>query len=344
MRNHRNWHGRQRHRRARSIRRGDRGVVSVVGTLLALLVFFSLFGVFVTQYVPAWMDDNESAFSAGVQASIAELKSNIDLQTALGGPPSLSVPFTLASQGIPLVAQPTVATMNYVPQTDGVFFTVAMQYAPGAYCAGSPLGPRGSATSYAHPGFSVNESLGTLQVTLPDRYFPAEQFEYEADGIIQSQGPQQQVMLYPPLFTINSSGTAHESATLGLVQLYGNATQVVSAGTVEVYSHLGSIESYVSTGCRTGAGSSATGAPFWVSLEIGTMYPCAWATYLNNALTASGLAAGTNYTLTPNHCVAGTNGVATDLTVDLNDLTSFTLVTAAFSIDMGVGDSGGSSA
>ncbi|MCI4334230.1 MAG: hypothetical protein L3K04_01140 [Thermoplasmata archaeon] len=288
-------------------------MVSVVGALLALLVFFALFGIFVTQYVPLWMNDNEAQFTGQVQASFAELKQNIDLQTTLGGPQVLSVPFPLASQGIPLFAAPTTATLNYIPHTQGVYASVTMQYGPG--------GQR---------NFVYNQSLGTLQVTVPNRYFPPQQFIYEDDAVIQSQGDRQQVIEYPPLISINSSGN-YQSVSLTIVQLFGNATQVVSTGTDEVYTHFGSLTSFPSNGSL-----SAPGAPFTVTIVIGTNQPCAWATFLNATLGEAGLPSGA-YTLAPSTCVAGL-GASVPVKLVFTELTSFDLFVATSTIVTGIGE------
>ncbi|MCI4354935.1 MAG: hypothetical protein L3K06_06175, partial [Thermoplasmata archaeon] len=59
--------GGQRYRRRHRLGKDTRGVVAVVGTLLAMLVFFSLFGIFIEQYLPLWMTDNESSFTSQTQ-------------------------------------------------------------------------------------------------------------------------------------------------------------------------------------------------------------------------------------------------------------------------------------
>lgn len=313
------WNGRRRfrYRRTVSIRRGRRGVVSVVGTLLALLVFFALFGIFVTQYVPIWMADNEAVFTSDLQESLAELKSNIDLQTALGHPQLFSTPFTLASNGIPLIAQPTAATMNYIPRTQGVYLNVSMQWGPGG-----------------KPNFAANISLGTVHLTLPNRYYPGQNFEYEDDAVIQSQGDTNQVLLFPPPFDVNRTGN-HTTVNFEMLQLYGNATQLISPGTVQVFSKVDNVQAFPSNGTGLG-GFPTAGTPFRAAITIGTLYPCAWATYLNSTMRASGLTPGLNYTLTPSTCVAS-GGFSTPVKLVFYGINTFNLILATFDISIGVG-------
>jgi hypothetical protein len=309
----RHTEGRRRYRRHHRLARSQRAVVSVVGTLLALLVFFALFGIFVTQYVPLWMNDNEAMFVSQSQASFAELKQNIDLQSEFGGPAVLSVPFTLASQGIPLFASPTTATLNYIPHTQGVYASVKMQYGPGG-----------------QPNFQYNQSLGTLQMSIPNRYFPPQQFIYEDDAVIQEQGDTQQVVAYPPLIAINSSGS-FETVSMTIVQLYGNATQVISTGTDEVYTHFGSFTSFPSNGSL-----SHPGTPFTVTVVFGTLQPCAWATFLNRTLSASPLPTSA-WSLTPHTCVPAL-GLSVPVTLVFSAVTNFNLFIATSTIVTGVGE------
>ncbi|MCI4336807.1 MAG: hypothetical protein L3K17_06385 [Thermoplasmata archaeon] len=285
-------------------------MVSVVGTLLALLVFFALFGIFLTQYLPLWMTDNESAFTAQTQSSFASLKSNIDLQLELGGPPVYTTPFVMASQGVPLLAQPTAGTLNFLPVESGVFANVSMT-----------VGPGGSQALYQ------NYSLGTLSMTLANRYYSGQLFEMEDDAVIQSQSDTQQIVAFPPLLTINGTGSG-VGVSIALIQLFGNATQAISTGTQEVASHYDQSQAYVSSG-PTGGGL------FNAEFKLGTHFPCAWSRYLSQTLNQSG-AALSHFTLSPNVCTAS-NGIAKIVDLKFLNIASFTLVFGAFTIVMGVG-------
>lgn len=300
----------RRLRYRRRLRRDSRAVVSVVGTLLALLVFFALFGVFLTQYVPLWMTDNESTFTANAQTSMAQLKSYIDLQAALGGPPVYATPFQMASDGIPLIAQPTTATLAFTPFTPGVFANVSIGIGPGG---GKP--------------FFQNFSLGTLKMVLQNRYYIPQTFELEDGGVVQSQGDTQQVLAYPLLLQVNASGSVI-GVTMSLDQLYGNASSVISTGTQEVFSHYLFSQKFTSNATGVVGGMGAR-------FVIGTHFPCAWATFLSGALAKAGLPSG-NFVLSPGSCVAS-NGNAVPVSLQFLHLTSFTLVVSTYQIVLGVG-------
>lgn len=289
--------------------RGRRGVVAVVGTLLALLVFFALFGVFLTQYLPIWMTDNEAVFTAQTQQSFADLKSKMDLQATLGTAPIFSTPFVMSSQGIPLFAQPTAGVLNFVPQTTGVFANVSSTIGPGG---GKP--------------FYQNASLGTLSMVLPNRYYAAQTFELEDDGVIQSQGDTHQIVAFPPVLSFNVSGTT-VGATLGLFQMVGNATQAISSGTEQVYSDYRTTQTYYV--------QNPTGADFNAKWLLGTHYACAWQAFLNTTIRTAGLPAGVA-ALTPTGCEASEQ-TAQDITLSLTGLSNLTVIVATFQIVVGVG-------
>ncbi|MCI4347850.1 MAG: hypothetical protein L3J97_04435, partial [Thermoplasmata archaeon] len=129
--------------------------MAVVGTLLSLLVFLSLFGTFLVFYLPLWMSDNESNFTSGVTASLATLQSNMQLQAETGSPPILSTPFTMSSDAVPLLSVATTGTMAFLPRTPGASVSLSI---PNFLTANSP---------YVQ---TFGGSLGTLLVSLPNRY------------------------------------------------------------------------------------------------------------------------------------------------------------------------------
>ena len=260
----------------------------MVGTLLALLVFFALFGIFLTQYVPLWMTDNESQFTSQAATSFLEFKSNIDQQYVLGAPQSYGTPFAVSSQGVPLIAQPTQGTLVFLPTTcPGGFFTKG---ATGANAAnyGQPVSPGycvfQNLTLSAGPGSSgpyyQKVPSGAVEMVLPNRYFNPQTFYFEDDGVIQSQGGAAQIMAFPPPFNVTTVG-GNTSFTTSFLQLYGNASTVIGQGSEQVFSHLRYTQVVTSNG--------KPGQPFVVTYEIGTQYPCAWQRFFMAQMNVSGV-------------------------------------------------------
>ena len=262
--------------------------MAVVGTLLALLVFFALFGIFLTQYVPLWMTDNESQFTSQTAASFANFKGAVDAQYVLDGPQSVSSSFTTSSQGVPLLAQPTQGTLFFVPAScPGGFVSTSTKATYNHY--GQPvsqsfcvfenisltIGPGGSGL------YSQHVASGVLEMSLPNRYYSGQTFYFEDDAVIQSQGGLQQVMALPPPFNVTSA-SGNTTVSTSFLQLYGNATTVIGQGSEEVFSHL----RYAQVLSSNGKPSTPT---FNVTYEIGTQYPCGWRNYLWNMMNTTGV-------------------------------------------------------
>ncbi len=249
--------------------------MSVVGTLLALLVFFALFGIFLTQYVPLWMTDNESQFTNQAQASLAQLKSDVDAQYALGGPPSYSVPFTVSSEGIPLLAQPTGAVLSILPPFCPKNFTSSGTPNQPQACVFQKVTLSSSATGQNHP-FSQWTASGLLEMQLPNRYYTPQTYFFEDDAVVQAQGANQWMLLPPPLNVtkVGTNVTVHAS----FLQLFGTSSVFSGQGTKDVSSHFLFTQLVTSSGRFTN--STGVPAPFTFTFVIGTRSLCGWYTYL----------------------------------------------------------------
>ena len=320
--------------------------MAVIGTLLALLVFFALFGIFLTQYVPIWMTDNEAAFTSAAGTSFLEFKSAVDTQYTLGGPPVLGTPFTLSSQGIPLIAQPTQGSLTFLPSTCPQGFY--LKGTPGATSAnyGQPVDPGycifENQTISIGPGgssaLSLRDSSGVLEMLLPNRYYSSELFYYEDDGVIQAQSQGYQIMAFSPPFNVTAFA-GNTTVTTSFLEQFGNATTVIAQGSQSVYSHLRFSQLITSNGRPT--------APSFVySYEIGTQYPCAWSQFLRAQMNVSGLPA-TQYNWTNPVTHAATvpytgscynpTGVTTVIALNVKTVNYATIFYAGVEVTMGVG-------
>jgi len=340
------------YRRAHRLHRQQRGVVAVIGTLLALLVFFALFGIFLTQYVPVWMTDNEAYFTAQASSSFASFKSSVDSQYALGGPQTYGTPFTLSSGAVPLIAQPTQGTLDYIPNTCPYGYFNPVNH-PGSTHYGQPRVPTycvfvNITESYGPGGivgYSQSAPSGVLEFLLPNRYYSPETFYMEDDAVIQSQSTGYQIMSIPPPLNFTQVG-ANTTVSDSFLQFYGNASSVVGQGSEEVFSHL----RYASTVTSNGALISGALQPLTFTFTIGTQWPCAWSTYLYHVLTTSGLPSGNvsfsttfdgNATTPIANTFSGScfdlNGQTTILSFQVKGVDYATLYLAGIGIGMGVG-------
>jgi hypothetical protein len=285
-------------RRRRRLRQDRRGVVAVVGTLLALLVFFALFGIFLTQYVPLWMEENESQLSSATQASLATLKSGVDDQYIFGTIPSYAVPFSLNSQSVPLLSQPTIATLAYLSGCPGGFFPAnntpqqvgSCDFERLSYTTGA--GPVGTQN---HP-YTQTVSTDYLEVSLPDRYYAAVDYFFEDDGLAAAQSLVHQSMLVPPPLNVSKTGGL-VSFDASLLVLLGSTASFTAQGSKDVTSSLLASGNVSSAGRFLAPGGAAK--TFNVTVTVGVHAVCAWYNYLYNmSLGALGPSSGTTWTLT----------------------------------------------
>lgn len=338
--------GRRRPRAGRA-RSGRRGVAAVVGTLLALLVFFALFGIFISEYLPLWMSDNEAQFTSQSAAAIAGLKSNIDAQYALGGPPVYATAFPLSSNGVPLLAQPTQATLILLPPScPNSFYANGTPQTVSACVFERQAFTAGARATVNNP-FNATTAAAVLEMQLPNRYYSQQTFFYENDAIIQSQGGGHEIVRGPPALTITKSG-GNVSVTSTYVELYGNATVVIGQGSEEVYSRLVTVQTDTSNGRFTT--NTRAAVPFNYTYQIGTRNPCAWWQYFSNLTAASGLAKTTGWTLTwsangatafstaPTSTVClNSNALSYLVTLKVLNITYATVSVSSFVIDLGAG-------
>lgn len=310
---------RHRLRFRRNLRRSRRGVVAVVGSLLALLVFFSLFGIFLTQFVPIWMGENEQTLTVQSESSFAQLKSEIDFQAATAGPATVGTQFQMQSGTIPLIAAATVANLAFIPSTTGVYASAAITPCPGCTKGGT---------------LPENLSLGALTLSLPDRYYSPQSFSFENDAVIQAQGTGQSFVAYAPTFQISASA-AGVSVVDTIVQFVGSAASSSTGTPQDVFSHLVFAENFTST---NSSGVSAT-------IREGTFYPCAWESFYNRTVgsfvqNGGVFASGAFPTISPRaptSCPTAVQASPSTVTVTFTHLYSFTLAIAELKLDVGAG-------
>lgn len=294
-----------------------------------MLVFFALFGVFLTQYLPLWMAQNESQFTYQAQASMETLKQYVDDQAIFGGPRTYAVPFTLSSQGVALFAQPTQGGISF--NQGGCVGGFASN--------GTPLAP--TACSFQLLKFSVGGSNSAYQpltlesisnyfaMQLPNRYYPSQSLVLENDAVVSLQTAVPPRMLVAPPFNLSYT-PSNTTLTASYVVLTGNSSSYSSQGSKDVFTSLVSNLSYSSAGRFPNLTNGRSPLPFNVTFEVGTRNACAWYSFLSTVVVQSGipkeLGSGpystTGYTLSPSSAppassCSNPSGKTTDLTLNL---------------------------
>jgi len=276
-------------------------VVAVVGTLLAMLVFFSLFGIFLTQYVPLWMEENENQFSNQMQTSLSTLKSGVDDQYILGNIPSYSVPFTVSSQAVPLLSQPTQATLSYLNGCPAGFSASGAPVNVGA-CDFERLAYTTAVGAAGSQDHTYNQTAPSdyLEASLPNRYFTEVTYFFESDGLVGSQLSGRAWTVVPPPLNVSKT-PGNLSVQSSVLALLGNASSFTGQGSKDLTSHLLSHTSVSSVGRFLTAGHLAR--TFNVTMAFGIHDVCAWYNFLNNT-TYNAFGSTTGWKLT----VAGVSG------------------------------------
>lgn len=258
------------------------GVASVVGTILALLVFLTLLGIFINHYVPAMMAGNEHQHDETVISQLLQLKENIDdmiLYSAAQHSSTLSEysSITLGSSGVPMFATGTEGQLNVMPQTPDTPPSISLNFI------------------YTVPGtsevyHSTVSAGGGIYVNMPNRYYIPQTAMYENDAVIVGQ-QNGQFMVSNPGFSVSAQGGIHLSILLVTIST-PNAQNLTYAGLNSV-GMTAQLLGYSSSSYNLATGSSFV-------LTVTTPYQQAWSSYFNQTLSSAGLTSGTggNYTMT----------------------------------------------
>ncbi len=327
-------------------------MAAVVGTLLSLLVFFALFGIFLTEYLPTWMTDNELAFVGQADTALLQFKSNIDAQSALGGPTVEATSFPLSSQGVPLLAQPTQATLILLPSScpNGLTTPTGKTYefpVNSTTCVFQTVAFSAAAGTATSLPFNQSTSTSVLEMELPNRYFTPQTFYYENDAVIQTQAGSHTQIVGPPPFAISKTAR-NTTISTAFVGLYGNSTVVSGQGSEEVYSQLVTSDRVTSNGLFLAANKTAV--PFVFTFEIGTRNLCAWYTYVSQLVSSSGVTSSayalkwyqgstkTWLTTTPSSTVCTDDqGYTHILWLKMTGVSYATVVVSSINVHMGTG-------
>lgn len=238
--------------RNRKIQESEEGVATTVGTIMALLIFLSIFSLITQQYVPVWMEDNEAYHMEEVKSQMAQMKGDIDsliLNNYKGYPTYTSI--KLGSEGIPMFAEETMGIISLE-----------------SYWRESSTGMQLS-FNHSDNGYSFSAS-GNISVDVLNRYFEQQTLVYEYGAIILEQSDESIVRGSPPI-SIDEVDNNY-SIQISIIDIIGDDSRHGGAGTVGVTAKLLSRSSSTF--------SSQVQDKF--KLDIRTEYPNAWRSWFVN--------------------------------------------------------------
>jgi hypothetical protein len=264
----------------------DEGVSATIGTIMSLLVFLTFLGMFTNQFLPVWMNDNESTHMSEVIGQFTTLKSSIDISISnyantLVAPSSIFIPVTLSAPGVPVFAASTAGILTLTPHALGVkpMFNVSYNYT----AAGGSI----KSLSASNDGGSG----GSLQLYCPNRYYVEETLIYENGAVILNQSDGEFVIAGPQFLAKNVGTAVSPRIVIMLTQisLQGQNRTVGGTGSKGVNANLQFADS---TDYTRSSGSI-------LNFTIISQHGIAWANYFDSMLNGTaGMTRNHGYTIT----------------------------------------------
>jgi hypothetical protein len=275
------------------MRRDEEGVASVIGTIMALLIFLTFMSMFVNTYIPIWMKENERLHMNEVQNQMGEVKGKIDnliVNAQVTGTSMVNTyePITLGADGIPLFASATAGGLFLRPSgTTSTSATVQFNY-----------------TSNGNKVLFSETGGGKLEFYAPNRYYVGQWLAYENGAMIVKQDAGEAMKATPSLEVTKSGSTFNVEFTQ--IDIVGTNATMSGTGVAGVNINLIYLDTQKYTVQETAV------------FNFKTVYNVALMDFMNKTMkaadplatitaTRTGTGAGSVFTLT------ATNGTATEM-------------------------------
>jgi hypothetical protein len=283
------------------------------------MVFLTFLGMFTNQYVPIWMNENETNHMNNVVGQLSNLKSGIDLQILSNNDQIASAPMfapiQLHAEGVPVFASPTMGVLSFTSDGGTVGPSVKISY---SY--------RVNGTNYKLDSTNGGLTGGSLEFYGPNRYYIQQNVTMENGAIVLKQADGEAMLSGIAIRLVNNSG--NWSVKITLISLTGISKAIGGFGTKSITSAL----EYTYYQKLTNTTGNQT------RLTIITKYPDAWKRYYSDLLNKSGVPYQVNNVVKSSSAPAGNPGYRT-VTVKIPNVYSleYTKAVATISIaDIGV--------
>jgi hypothetical protein len=263
--------------------RSDQAIATVISVILLLGLIIAITTTLHLSYIPAWKNDAEYSHMDDVYYDMSNLKSNIDILSAVmvTNPNSsvfVSLPVRMGGGDIPIVA---------TGKSSG---TLSLNYNE---CGMVITGNDSIGSVYNSTDDLLD--LGTLRYSSKNNYFIDQMYEYENGALILVQQNRSLTKLSPAVVMQRTDG-GNISLMVSAVELIGDS-RIKSSNSIE--------EVYVQTNNSTTLFSG--GLLSDVTIIVYTDYPDAWVQYFNMSAGRANLVYGSDYTLSS----GGTNVIFT---------------------------------
>ncbi|OPY34436.1 MAG: hypothetical protein A4E32_00162 [Methanomassiliicoccales archaeon PtaU1.Bin124] len=271
------------------LKKDKEAVASVVGTIMALLIFLTFMSIFVTTYIPIWMKDNERGHMNQVQNQFGDLKGKVDnliaytstiqmYQSIVAGgivstqSTKMYQTFDLGSEGVPIFASQTGGLLTFTPKNHTESGMQIM------------FREKGVTTPTSFPADPNDVIGGKLVFYGPNRYYVEQWISYENGGIIVKQ-PDGETFRAAPTITLDWNKGAFMNVTVTEIDMIGEAESVYSLGTVGVNVNIEAVDLPTNYFVAKGLVDNQ----YHLFMNMTTEYGAAYYTYFNSTCAAEGL-------------------------------------------------------
>lgn len=270
------------------LKKDREGVASVVGTIMALLVFLTFMSLFIGTYVPIWMKDNERSHMSQVMGQFGDLKGKVDnliaytatvqmYQSIVVGnvisthTTTMYQSFELGAPGVPIFASQTAGALIFTPKglSDSGMRIEFMEI------------DRDTNTTF--PSASGEMSGGKLEFYGPNRYYVQQWIVYENGGILIKQDDGQTYRAAPNiLLNWNKGGIVNLTVTQ--IDMIGTNSSIGGFGNIGVNVNIDAVD--LPTNYYVAPDSNGDRS---IYMNVSTQYGDAFYSYLNSSSASQGL-------------------------------------------------------
>jgi len=247
--------------------RSDSAISAVISAVLILGLIVTATTMYQVRCVPAWKSDAECSHLADVYEGMANLKSQIDMLSAViaanpGSQVSVSVPIKMGGGDIPVIG-PGRSSGTLSVNDNGCGMWIDANNATGMLPYSSDVSLTG---------------LGSISYRSCNNYYLNQMFEYENGALILVQEDRSLMKLAPAITLQQLDGTGISMA-VSAIEITGDKRSIGSNAVEEVRLTSDSRELLFSGD-----------HPFsYVEVTVFTEYPDAWAQYFNRTANGAGL-------------------------------------------------------
>jgi hypothetical protein len=247
--------------------RSDSAISAVISAVLILGLIVTATTIYQVRYVPAWKSDAECSHLSDVWADMSNLKSQIDVLSAIivANPEShvsVSVPIKMGGGDIPVISPGKSSGALSVNYNDYDMWVDACNW------SGDP---------HYHSGSNLTD-LGSISYRSCNNYYMNQLFDYENGALILVQ-EDRSLMKLTPAIRIQRTNAPNISVTITAIEITGSPRTISSNGIDDV---------------QLTADSSTRLFPSdlsvaYVNITVSTKHPEIWARYFNTTADGAGL-------------------------------------------------------